>query len=46
VAHNYDTVALTASHDGPLSLAMWVEKQPDYVGSRAHLMTELETLLD
>ena len=46
VANNYDSLALTASHDGPLSLVMWVLKQADRAEPRAHLMTELETMLD
>jgi len=46
VANNYDTIALTASHDGPLSLAAWVLKEPGIDMPRPHLMTGLEDFLD
>jgi len=44
VAYNYDTVAITASHDGPVTIAFWVAGEPH--GPRAHLITDTETLLD
>jgi len=46
VANNYDTVALTASHDGPLSFAAWFVNVGEVEGPRPHLMTDLETILD
>lgn len=46
VAANYDTVALTVSHDGPLTLCVWGARDDPSGGPRAVLFTDLEHLLD
>lgn len=46
VVNNYDSLAITASHDGPVSLALWMARDEETNGPRAHLMTDIETLLD
>jgi hypothetical protein len=45
VAHNYDSVAITASHDGPLSLAVWLPAADGRPQARPFLITELEQML-
>jgi len=46
VANVYDTIAITVSHDGPTTLAMWFAKDEETGAPRPHLMTHFETILD